>query len=131
MSTIQIEQLMKRVAKLEQLLELKVSGEQEACAEPTEAPKEKKQRNKCDRNEHGQALNKDGSVRKKRSASGWDLFCSAQRAAVREQLARNTEEGKPKASEVAKVLAGMWHDLGEEGKMEWKERAAATKDSEE
>ena len=119
MSATEIQQLNERVAQLEELVK-RLSG----ATEP-EKPKEevKEPRKKTKRNEEGQALNKDGSVRKARTPSGWDLFSKEKRATVTTELFKGEE--KVKATVVASELGRLWRELGEEGQAEWKAKAVA------
>ena len=117
MSAIEIQQLNERVAQLEELVK-RLSGATEEVKEEVKEP-----RKKTKRNEEGQALNKDGTVRKKRTPSGWDLFSKEKRATVTAELQKGEE--KVKATEVASELGRLWRELGEEGQKEWKAKAVA------
>jgi len=114
MSATEFQQLNERVAQLEELVK-SLTGATETKEEA------KKPRKKTKRNEEGQALNKDGSVRKKRTPSGWDLFCKEKRASVTAELFKG--EAKIQATAVASELGRLWRELGEEGQAEWKAKA--------
>ena len=117
MSSTQIQQLEARIVMLEQLVRTQLAGQAPEVAQVAPATKVKKVKTE------GPKLNKDGSERKKRTPGGWDLFVKEERASVRVTLEKSGE--KVKATEVAKELGRIWSELGEEGKTQWKVRAAA------
>jgi hypothetical protein len=124
----QVQALTARVEELEQLVRRLASPQLPLAAlgapfVPAQ-PAEKAKKAKTD----GPKLNKDGSERKKRRTSGWELFCASERPGVRSQLEAAGE--KVKATEVTKELGAIWGKLGDEGKEVWNAQALALVDSE-
>jgi hypothetical protein len=70
----------------------------------------------------------DDEKPKKKRTSGYLQFCAATRAEVKERLIEETEEEKPKTTEVMKRLAALWRDLTDEEKAVWNEKAQAVRD---
>ena len=131
MSSTEIQQLSERIAQLEQLVLARLGGAQPVVAEAgraqpvvAEEPVKKSKKAKSE----GPTLNKDGTPRKKRTPSGWDLFCSEERAKARASL--EDGDAKVKATDVARELGRLWRELGEEGQAPWKERATASVEEE-
>ena len=123
MSTTQIEQLMERVAKLEQLLLDKTITELEKKAGSKSTSDEKAPaRKKVKRNEHGQALNNDGTPRKARAIGGYQVFSNAKRTQVRLLLEKGGTK-KVMPCEVVKELGRMWKELDADEQQMWKDEA--------
>ena len=115
----QIQLLSERVAFLEQVV---LRFVHEASANNPSEEKSVKKAKKAKK--EGPTLNKDGTERKKRTQSGWDLFCADKRAGVRESLSTPEGELKVKTTDITKELGRQWRELGEEGQASWKELAA-------
>jgi hypothetical protein len=70
----------------------------------------------------------DDEKPKKKRTSGYLIFCAAMRADVKEKLASECEEEKPKTTEVMKELAKMWRELVDEEKAVWNDKAQEVRD---
>ena len=115
----QIQLLTDRVAFLEQIVRTQLQGA--SVNNPSEEKSVKKAKKA---KKEGPTLNKDGTERKKRTQSGWDLFCIDKRAGVRASLSTPEGELKVKTTDITKELGRQWRELGEEGQSYWKEQAA-------
>ena len=123
MSTTQIEQLMERVAKLEQLLLDKTIAELKKKAGSKSTKDEKTPaRKKVKRNEAGQTINKDGTPRKARAIGGYQVFSNEKRAEVRLLLEKGGTK-KVMPCEVVRELARMWKELDADEQQVWKDEA--------
>ena len=133
MSSTEIQQLSERIAQLEQLVLARLGGAQPVVAEagraqPVVAEEPVKKSKKAKR--EGPTLNKDGTPRKKRTTSGYQVFSNAKRAEVRTVLEQDGTV-KVKPSEVVKELARLWKAMGTEEQEVWKEEARELETSEE
>jgi hypothetical protein len=101
MSTVTFEALSARIAILEGIVKEKLG--------------EKKQETS--------RVKKDGTERKKRAVSAYQLFCNENRLDVRAELNANIAEGQKMArGAVLSELATRWKQLDEDEKKEWNDK---------
>ena len=115
MSTSEIQQLETRVLMLEHFIRTQLAGAQPVLAQPAKKTKKAKT--------EGPTLNKDGTPRKKRTTSGYQVFSNTLRVEVRTELEKNGSV-KVKPSEVVSELAQRWKALSTERQQLWKDEAA-------
>ena len=60
---------------------------------------------------------------KKKRTSGYLLFSAASRPEVKDKLASQTTEDKPKTTDIMKELAKMWRELPDDQKATWNTKA--------
>ena len=105
MSTVTFEALSARIAILEGIVKEKL-GEK----------KQEKSRTKS-------SVKKDGTERKKRAVSAYQLFCNENRLDVQAELNANIAEGQKLArGAVLSELATRWKHLDEDEKKEWNDK---------
>ena len=69
------------------------------------------------------SINKDGSERKKRGASGFNLFMKDASESARENLLEAAEDGRMKRGELVAEVSRMWKDLSDDERNIYNERA--------
>jgi len=68
---------------------------------------------------------------KKKRTSGYILYCGSIRPEVKERLAAEGGDEKPKTTDVMKELARLWQELEVDVKASWNEKAQELRDSSE
>ena len=105
MSTVTFEALSARIAILEGIVKEKLAEKKQ------ETPRVKS------------SLKKDGTERKKRAVSAYQLFCNENRLDVQAELNANIAEGEKLArGAVLSELATRWKQLDEDEKKEWNDK---------
>ena len=105
MSTVTLEALSARIAVLEGIVKEKLAEKKQ------ETPHVKS------------SLKKDGTERKKRAVSAYQLFCNENRLDVQAELNANIVEGEKLARGAVLVeLAIRWKQLDEDEKKEWNDK---------
>ena len=105
MSTVTFEALSARIAILEGIVKEKLGEKKQ------ETPRVKS------------SLKKDGTERKKRAVSAYQLFCNENRLDVQAELNANIAEGEKLArGAVLSELATRWKQLDEDEKKEWNDK---------
>ena len=105
MSTVTLEALSARIAVLEGIVKEKLAEKKQ------ETPRVKS------------SLKKDGTERKKRAVSAYQLFCNENRLDVKAELNANIAEGEKLARGAVLVeLAIRWKQLDEDEKKEWNDK---------
>lgn len=66
---------------------------------------------------------KDEEQPKKKRTSGYIIYSNANRAEVKDRLAEEAGEEKPKNTDVMKELARMWKELDDDEKAIWNAKA--------
>lgn len=115
MSSTQIQQLEARIVMLEQLVRAQL-----VAAAPMVVDKSTKKAKKA--KSDGPTLNKDGSERKKRITSGYQVYSNSLRVQVRTELEKDGSV-KVKPSEVVSELARRWKAMSADEQQIWKDEA--------
>tara|TARA_Y100000389_G_C17220452_1_gene393074 strand:+ start:261 stop:581 length:321 start_codon:yes stop_codon:yes gene_type:complete len=74
-------------------------------------------------NPKAKAKPKDEEQPKKKRTSGYIIYSNANRAEVKDRLAEEAGEEKPKNTDVMKELARMWKELDDDEKAIWNAKA--------
>ena len=92
--------------------------------EPKVEPKGKAKDEKPKPKSKAKAKADDGDDKpKKKRTSGYIIYSNANRAEVKERLAEEAGDEKPKNTDVMKELARMWKELDEDEKEIWNSKA--------
>jgi hypothetical protein len=97
-----------RVTQLEEKLAMLMNADSDDVPKPK--PKAK-------------AKAKDEEQPKKKRTSGYIIYSNANRAEVKDRLAEEAGEEKPKNTDVMKELARMWKELDDDEKAIWNAKA--------
>jgi hypothetical protein len=122
--TMTIESALKRVEELEKKMELVLSKLE------IETNTTKKDSKKDTKEKKAKKTKKDDSDDEKpkiKRVSGYILYSNANRDEVKEKLAEDSGEEKPKNTEVMKELARMWKELSDDEKEVWNDKAREAK----
>jgi hypothetical protein len=107
MSSSQIEFLTARIEALETII---MNG-----GEKSSTPRKSKKK-------------QDGEEKKPRPLSGYQIYCNANREAVKNELEANSSDGKLARGAVLAELGAMWKALSDEQQQGWKEKATKAKE---